>query len=55
MFHVMSAAAPHAIAIIPARGGSKRVPGKNLLPLAGRPLLAHSVQHARESMYVDTV
>jgi len=51
----MSAAAPHAIAIIPARGGSKRVPGKNLLPLAGRPLLAHSVQHARESKYVDTV
>ena len=51
----MSADAPRAIAIIPARGGSKRVPGKNLLPLAGRPLVAHSVLHARESRYVETV
>ena len=35
-----------AIAIIPARGGSKRLPDKNLLPLAGLPVLAHTVQHA---------
>ena len=31
------------IAVIPARGGSKGVPGKNLRPLAGRPLLLHSL------------
>ena len=44
-----------AITIIPARGGSKRVPGKNSLTLAGRPLVAHSVQHAQASAYVETV
>jgi N-acylneuraminate cytidylyltransferase len=31
------------IAIIPARGGSKRLPGKNIMPFGGRPLLAWSV------------
>jgi CMP-N,N'-diacetyllegionaminic acid synthase len=31
------------VAIIPARGGSKGIPGKNLIPLAGRPLIAHSI------------
>jgi len=51
----MTADPPRAIAIIPARGESKRVPRKNLLPLAGRPLLAHSVEHARESEHVDVV
>lgn len=35
-----------AIAIIPARGGSKRLADKNLLPLAGLPVLAHTVRHA---------
>jgi len=35
------------IAIIPARGGSKRLPGKNLLPLAGRSLLAYSIEYAK--------
>lgn len=34
-------------AIIPARGGSKGVPGKNLRPLAGYPLLAYSIAAAR--------
>ena len=43
------------LCIIPARGGSKRVPGKNLLPLAGRPALAWSLIHARESELVDDV
>lgn len=32
-----------------ARGGSKGVPGKNLMPLNGKPLLAHSVEQARAS------
>jgi len=38
------------LAIVPARGGSKRIPGKNLIPLGGRPLLdytAHAVRTAR--------
>lgn len=33
-------------AIIPARGGSKGIPGKNLVPIAGRPLIAHSISCA---------
>ena len=35
------------IAIIPARGGSKGLPRKNILPLDGKPLLAHTILHAR--------
>ena len=35
------------LAVIPARGGSKRLPGKNIRPLGGRPLLAWSVDAAR--------
>ena len=34
------------IAIIPARGGSKRVPGKNIRPLAGKPLIAYTIEAA---------
>lgn len=40
------------VAIIPARGGSKRVPRKNLLPLAGHPLVAYSIAHALGSRHV---
>src|SRR5579871_1028725 len=39
----------HTIAIIPARGGSRRVPGKNIRPLAGKPLIAYSIEAALES------
>jgi CMP-N-acetylneuraminic acid synthetase len=47
------------IAIIPARGGSKRLPNKNILLLGGIPLLAHSIcyakqQHAISATYVST-
>lgn len=35
------------MALIPARGGSKSVPRKNLLPVAGRPLIAYSIMHAQ--------
>ena len=38
-----------AVALIPARAGSVRVPGKNVRPLAGHPLLAYSIAGARES------
>ena len=34
------------ITIIPARGGSKRLPGKNITPLAGKPLINHSIDHS---------
>jgi CMP-N-acetylneuraminic acid synthetase len=39
--------APRILALILARGGSKRLPGKNIRPLAGKPLLAWSVDAAR--------
>jgi N-acylneuraminate cytidylyltransferase len=37
---------PEVLALIPARGGSKSVPRKNLLEVAGKPLIAYSIQHA---------
>ena len=43
------------VAIIPARGGSKRVLGKNALILNGRPLLAHTIEHAFRARQVDVV
>lgn len=43
------------LALIPARGGSKRLPDKNIMPLCGRPLIAHSIESARDSKYVDRV
>lgn len=45
----------HILALIPARGGSKGIPRKNLRFLGGLPLVAHSVRHGRESRYVDRV
>ena len=41
------------LGLVPARGGSKGVPGKNLRLLAGRPLIAHAAAAARESGIVD--
>lgn len=43
------------IAIIPARGGSKGIPQKNIAEVAGAPLVAHSVAHARDAGAVDRV
>ena len=40
---------PSAIALVPARSGSERVPGKNVRPLAGHPLLAYAIETARQS------
>ncbi|MBK6008032.1 acylneuraminate cytidylyltransferase family protein [Ramlibacter ginsenosidimutans] len=39
--------APRILGLILARGGSKRLPGKNIRPLAGKPLLAWSIEAAR--------
>src|SRR5688500_7801325 len=44
---------PYSIDIIAARGGSKRIPAKNLLPIGCMPLLAHSVRHACQSRHVS--
>lgn len=41
------------LAIIPARGGSKGLPGKNIRTIAGKPLIAWSIDAAKESHYVD--
>lgn len=45
----------HAIAIITARGGSKRIPGKNIKVFCGKPILAYSIQAALESGLFETV
>ncbi len=41
-----------ALAVIPARGGSKRLPRKNILPVLGKPLLAWTVEAALGSRYL---
>jgi N-acylneuraminate cytidylyltransferase len=46
---------PGVLAIIPARGGSKRLPGKNVRPLAGRPLIAHTIEAVRACADVTRV
>jgi CMP-N,N'-diacetyllegionaminic acid synthase len=46
---------PSAVALVPARSGSRRVPGKNLMPLAGHPLIAYSIAAAKESGVFDAV
>jgi len=43
----------NTLAIIPARGGSKGIPHKNIRPLAGLPLIAHNIQQALQSRYVN--
>ena len=43
------------IAIVPARGGSKRLPGKNLLLLGGKPLLQWTLEAASASKYLDEI
>jgi N-acylneuraminate cytidylyltransferase len=40
---------PRAVAFVPARAGSERVPHKNVRPLAGHPLLAYAIETARQS------
>lgn len=43
------------LAVIPARGGSKRLPRKNVLDLAGKPLIVWSIEAGLESNYIDKV
>lgn len=42
-------------AVIPARGGSKGIPRKNLTPVAGKPLIAHTIEAALGSRHLDQV
>jgi CMP-N,N'-diacetyllegionaminic acid synthase len=47
---------PHrAVAFVPARSGSERVPGKNVRPLAGHPLLAYAIETALQSGVFERV
>lgn len=41
------------LALITARGGSKGVPGKNILPIGGKPLIQWTIDAARASRYID--
>lgn len=41
------------LAIIPARGGSKGVPRKNIRQIGGKPLIAHTIDAAKASKYID--
>src|SRR5439155_2384904 len=44
-----------AVALVPARSGSVRVPGKNVRPLAGHPLLAYAIETALQSGVFERV
>ncbi|HCE45631.1 MAG TPA: acylneuraminate cytidylyltransferase [Lentisphaeria bacterium] len=41
------------LAIIPARGGSKGIPRKNIIPVAGKPLIAWTIEEAKKSSHID--
>lgn len=43
------------LSIIPARGGSKRLPRKNILPLVGKPLILWTIEAAKKSKYIDKI
>jgi len=46
---------PSTVALVPARSGSERVPGKNVRPLAGHPLLAYAIESALQSGVFERV
>ncbi len=46
---------PKILAIIPARGGSKRIPNKNIKDFLGKPLLAYTIEQARKVDFIDRV
>lgn len=43
------------LAVIPARGGSKRIPGKNIVPFCGKPMIAYALAAAAESGLFDKI
>ncbi len=46
---------PEVMVLIPARGGSKGIPRKNIYPLAGKPLIAYTIEAALKSRHVTRV
>ena len=46
---------PRVLAVIPARGNSRGLPGKNLRPFAGLPLIVHSIQYAQRIPLIERV
>ncbi len=51
----MSTKNPKILALIPARGGSKGIPRKNVRVIAGHPLIAYSITHAMQSQLIGRV
>lgn len=43
------------LGLIPARGGSRGIPRKNIIPVAGKPLIAYTIMEATKSRYIDRV
>ncbi|RJQ53089.1 MAG: acylneuraminate cytidylyltransferase family protein [Nitrospiraceae bacterium] len=43
------------LCVIPARGGSKGLPGKNTKHLLGKPLIGYTIEQARQSKYIDRI
>jgi len=43
------------VCVIPAKGGSKGLPGKNIKMFCGKPLIAHTIEQAKQSKYIDRV
>ena len=45
----------NVLAVIPARAGSKSVPHKNIRLIGGKPMLAHSIEHAKQSKFITRI
>jgi CMP-N,N'-diacetyllegionaminic acid synthase len=43
------------LGVIPARGGSKGIPGKNIRDLCGKPMIAWTIEEAKKSRYLDRI
>ncbi len=43
------------LALIPARSGSKSVVDKNIRKIAGKPMIAYSIEHAKQSKYINRI
>ncbi len=46
---------PFVLGLIPARGGSKGIPGKNIAQVVGKPLIAYTIEAAKKSRYIDVL
>lgn len=43
------------VCVVPARGGSKGLPGKNIKNFCGKPLIAYTIEQAKRSKYIDRI